>query len=390
MPTIKTLATTDSNAAKARPGSYLWEAPGGHVSVYITLDAVDRLLQDVMRGFGAVPKRGAEVGGILLGRSDKATPLTVEVEDYELVPIEYKRGPSYLLSDGDMKAFEESYGRRRHGFKGGLYPVGMFRSSTRDVVALAKEDLDLMERFFPEDDKVVLMIRPYATKVSTAGFYVREGGEFPEGPPLAEFPFRRRELGGGADAEPPSSGPSRIDRSILRGAPDADAGEPAALVTTAYARPAALPLPELPAPAVPPSLEADTELPALPKPRTWMWLPLSFIFLLLGVLLGYQAAVTLHPPSAPSDDPYNLGLVVTKDGDNLSVRWDRQASAVKASKHGVLVIQDGAFSKTVDLDPSQLQTGSVVYRHSTKAVKFRLEIQIHEHGVMSESFDWAQ
>ena len=51
-------------------------------------DERDRMQQDVMKGFGAVPKRGAEVGGILLGRTTPGDKLFVTIDDYVLVPIE--------------------------------------------------------------------------------------------------------------------------------------------------------------------------------------------------------------------------------------------------------------------------------------------------------------
>ncbi len=365
-----------TNVSKVRPGAYLWEPPEAPLAIYISLDVVDRLLQDVMRGFGAVPKRGAEVGGILLGKATEGDRLTIEIDEYEMIPIEYKRGPSYLLSDADLKAFEETYGRLRHGFKAGFHPIGMFRSHTRDAVGLSQDDLDLMAKFFPEADKVVLLIRPYATKVSTAGFYFRQGGEFAKGPPAGEFSFRRKELAGVDDAQPSpaSRGQGSVDRPIhiIRG--------------------------ELPAPREPqPQLEPDGigETPEINPQQdsksSWVWLPLSFIFLVLGVLLGYQAAVTLRPQqSATPGDPYTLGLSITKDGDNLNVRWDRQAQAIRSAKSGLLVIEDGPYSKTVGLDASQLRTGSVVYRHSSSGVKFRFELSIGGHATVSEKQEWKQ
>ena len=371
-----------TNASKIRSGAYLWETPGHPSAIYISLDVVDRLLQDVMRGFGAVPKRGAEVGGILLGKVIGGDRLTIEIDEYEMIPIEYKRGPSYLLSDADLKAFEETYGRLRHGFKNGFHPVGMFRSHTRDAVGLSQADLDLMAKFFQEADKVVLLIRPYATRVSTAGFYIREEGKFPEGPPAGEFPFRRKELAGEDDAEPPPSnrGQGSVDRPIHR---QDSLGSVVPIIRG-----------ELPAPRDPEPEPIDdtpgTDLRQTAK-SSWMWLPLSFIFLLLGVLLGFQAALTLRPQQTGiAGDPFKLGLSIAKDGDNLNVRWDRQAPAIRAARSGLLVIDDGPYSKTVELDANQLQTGSVVYRHSSGGVKFRLELSIREHATVSEKQEWKQ
>jgi len=92
------------------PGYYVWAVPGNPVAVHLRLDVVDRLGAEFLRGLGAVPKRGAEVGGVLLGSIEpglvKDTSI-VRIEDFEPVPCSYVRGPSYLLSEEDRKLFDE-------------------------------------------------------------------------------------------------------------------------------------------------------------------------------------------------------------------------------------------------------------------------------------------
>jgi len=126
-------------------GFYVWEVPGKWISIELSLDLVDRLQQDVIRGFGALPRRGAEVGGILLGAVSGGGRV-VRVEDYQEVPIEYRRGPSYLLSEVDTKAFEAELAQLRNNGASAGRPIGYFRSHTRDGVGLAEEDLDLVSR----------------------------------------------------------------------------------------------------------------------------------------------------------------------------------------------------------------------------------------------------
>lgn len=372
-------------AVPAKPGSYVWEVPGKPFAVYISLEVVDRLLQDVMRGFGAVPKRGAEIGGILTGRtSSEGGRLTVEVEGFEVVPIEYRRGPSYLMSDADMKAFDETFGRLRHAPTGSAQPIGMFRSHTRENAGLGEQDLELMAKYLPQPDNVFLLIRPYATRVSTAGFYVQENGKFREGFPEIEFPFRRKDLAGNDDAM------VMTPRVAPQAAP-------------AY-EPPRRPEPERPA-AAPQNTQAmvhvrndgpeaypDVDFRAQEK-SGWVWLPLSFIFLLLGVLLGFQAALTLRPQQAPmAGDPFNLGLSVTKEGENLNVRWERQSPAIRTARQGVLTIDDGPFSKAVPLTASELQTGSVVVyqHHSPGDVRFRLELSLKDRDSIVEKLEWKE
>jgi len=332
--------------------------PGKSVSIHLSLEVVDRLLQDSMRGFGAVPKRGAEVGGVLLGSVESTDGPRVRVEDYELVPIEYKRGPSYLLSDTDLETFAEVMERLRSRTE--LVPVGFFRSQTRDAAGLTTEDLELLARFLPAPEAIVLLIKPYATRVSTAGFYFQENGRYQDGPPLVEFPLRRRDLA----PDDPGAAPDREEPRVARPFPPtrrSDSGPSPPLVVPAEVQP--------------------------PRPR-WIWFPLSFIFLLLGVLLGFQAASTMRP-NAPGGDPYSLSLNAEKSGDNLHIKWDRQAPAIRTALKGVLSIEDGAFSKTVDLDPGQLQTGSVVYHHNSTHVRFRLEVYPKDRDSLAETHEWS-
>ncbi len=81
------------------PGYYVWEIPGKPVAIHLHLEVVDRLLVDVMRGFGAVRKRGAEIGGLLIGTIEPGDPTIVRIEDFESIECGYKRGPSYLFTE---------------------------------------------------------------------------------------------------------------------------------------------------------------------------------------------------------------------------------------------------------------------------------------------------
>lgn len=339
-----------------------------------------------MRGFGAVPKRGAEVGGILLGSATtRDGGLVIAIEDYEMAPIEYKRGPSYQLSPADLESFEAILDRARARSSPELRLVGFFRSHTREAPGLVDEDLEFLDRFFPDPDAVVLLIRPYATRVSTATFLVRENGHFRTGAPAGEFPFRRKDLAPGDDT-PPNTGPAQHEAGdLVRGS----SGPPAN----------GSPLVRYDEPGLGPAysgsgttdfLEAEDPLKNTGH-SGWVWVPLSFIFLLLGVLLGFQAALTLRPQTvAGSSDPFDLQLNVSKEGENLNVRWDRQSRAIRTATGGVLVIVDGLYNKTVELDPNQLQTGTVVYRHNSGQVRFRLEVYPSARDMLIETVDWKQ
>ncbi len=352
------------------PGYFVWQPPGKAYAVHLSLDVVDRLSADVMRGFGAVPKRGAEVGGVLLGSIEYGETCVVRVDDFEIVGCEYRRGPSYYLAETELEALAAAAGNER--------AVGYYRSHTRDgAVTLGTEDLDAMERLFPDGGQVALLVKPFATKVSQAGFFVREDGVFPGETPL-EFPFRRREMLG-EEAPARRSMYERKPRNRERREPEYREHEPAA--DYAYESPAE---------------PAYTEESLAPPPRApksaWVWLPLALIFLLLGAALGYQLTVTLVPGMRASQgaEGFKLGLAAVRSGNSLTVRWNREAPAVQAAQRGVLEITDGELSKSVPLDAAHLKEGSVVYQPSTPLVRFRLVVYVTPDVTVNETVDWEQ
>ena len=368
------------------PGYYVWAPAGKDVAVHLHLDVLDSLLAEVMRGFGAVPKRGAEVGGVLIGSIERGDQTIVHVEDFEPVECGYTRGPSFLLSDDEKADFADACKRWQPDANRAGYAVGYFRSHTRDGLSLAAEDLELLDRHFSGPAHIALLVKPLATKASPAGFFFREDGVFPEATPL-EFPFRRRDLTG--EAAPPHR--PMTDRK--RGERGSRALVPAQTSLRERER-------EL-------ERESDSGMefgeaaqgghayavttPARSRLKGWMWIPLSFVFLLLGVLLGFQAALTIGAKTASGNSSdFALALTVLKNDDDLTVRWNRESAAIRGAQRGLLEIQDGGFSKPVDLDAVHLQTGSIIYHNTSKAVQFRLTVYENSRLTVVETLEWKQ
>ena len=360
---------------------------GKAITIHLRFDVIDRLSLEIMRGFGAVPRRGAEVGGVLLGRSEAGDGTTVYIEEFEAVPCEYRHGPTYQLSDGDLEKFDAVLERWKPETNPQVYPVGYYRSTTRDGLGIGEEDVALFNARFPSASDVILQVKPYATRVSVGGFFFREGDSIHMESTYLEFPFRRKELGGGL-------GPRMATR---RGREEgyATPGDDPAASYDPESTPSAPPAPFAAAADVPdfqPLRQPEfTERPA-PAPakstgrKGNVWIPLSFIFLLLGVLLGFQAAITTRPQTAVGlANPYSLGLRLTRSGDQIHIRWDRTAPAIKTARRGVLSISDGPINKPVDLDAATLQNGSVIYHHVSPGLSFRLEVFPSENTSLSEA-----
>ncbi len=358
---------------------YVWKPAGKSYAVHVHLAVIDALGAEVMRGFGAVPKRGAEVGGILLGSVERNSGIIVRIEDFEPVECGYTRGPSYLLSTEEREKFEDTAESFRADGSQRNHTVGYFRSHTRDGLALASEDVELMDACFPGAESLVLLVKPFATKPSVAGFFFRENGSFPPASPL-EFPFRRRELTG---EQPPERRPLTDRRPRTE--------EPRSEESRAIA-PASFEESSTESAGAESGKIAYTEANKAPaRSGRWMLVPLSFVFLLVGLALGYMVDLSFGSRAgAGSAADLGLSLAVQKSDGGLSVQWNGNSAAVRNANRGVLEVHDGGYAKTVDLDPSQLRGGKLAFHNASDAVSFHLTVYLNPRLSVSETLDWRQ
>lgn len=383
--------------------AFLYSPSGKAVSISIEFDIIDRLNFDIMKGYGAVPKRGAEVGGILLGTAEQGDRLVIRIEDFVTVPCEHLRGPSYILSENDMAGFRQTIEQWAPAPDKRIRVVGYFRSNTRNEFKLGAEDRKLLDAHFPAP-AICLLVRPYATRIGEAAYCWTESGTLPDEPNGEVFPFRRKELGGAprpkrAPAQGPAS-PSELPYDTGFSAHDDSQAHHGGLAGSAMASAIIDSIaPTLGAggdrsAAAEASESAESAAEPLRKPEnarksqpSWVWIPLSFVFLLLGVVLGFQISMSFNKPAAPAKqaDPYNLGVSVARSGDSLHVKWNLNAPAVQKARRAVLVIFDGDSRKTVDLGLDDLARGGVLYRNHASTVRFRLEIFHSDTGSIVES-----
>jgi hypothetical protein len=360
---------------------------------------MERLDWEVRRGFRSIPKRGAEVGGLLLGTMEDGFPTVVRVENFEVIPCGYQYGPSFQLAEDDRVAFESAYERWQPEASPSTNTVGYFRSHTRDGLALDANDLAILNELFPDPSHVALLVRPHATEACTAGFFFREGGAFPQATPL-EFPFGQPDLLSD-DVAPPPPPPEEPDAMVIE-----MAAEPVEAIFPDRAVPVAIPVaaassvPPLPVvngqaqngPAQPSQAQPSQAQPSQAQPRSgWLWIPLSFISMLVGVVVGFQAALTLETQATASGgNDYSLSLSVAQVGDKLNLHWDRQTTAIRSASKGILEIEERGYTKSVDLDGPQLQNGTLIYRNSTNAVRFRLTVYPTARTSVTESLSWKR
>jgi hypothetical protein len=425
-----------SSPAPANPsGYYVWEPAGKLYAVHLHSELIDRLNYEVMRGFGALPKRGAEVGGVLLGSVEQGARRIVRVQDFQSIPCEHLLGPSYVLSDKDRLELDRVLERSAKAGAGEARVVGLYRSITRDVIQLTEQDLALLDARFPDEGAACLLIKPYNTRPNEAVLLCRENGAFPTEPQTRTFVFRRKEMGVGpapprvrseAAAPPPGDATAKTDAAPSKAAEEAEpprrveAEIPSAIEKDLGAlmsrgrRRQRSPLTlaasgeggegmRTESQSAPEALEenggagvhretADSQgarpgvVRAPVQRNRWVWVPLSFIFLILGVVLGFEIGLGFYRAQnlALTGDPYELELSVSRFGDSYHLKWNPEAVAVRAAQRGELVVEDGSTSTPMALPPASLARGGLIYRGSEHAVRFRLTLFLSGRSSFSE------
>jgi len=266
-----------------------WHAPESP-PIVIRRRAMEGIHQEVSEAFAAAPHRGAETGGILLGRREEDR---IVVEDFEPVPSEHRFGPSYRLSDADGDLLRETVEWFRGGAQPGLSVLGFYRSHTAPEFELGREDEDLMRAHFAAEEDLVLLVKPSLMGTSETDFFIRRCGRLAPRPTM--------------DAPP------------------------------------------APAPPPPMSWPAPRPRQSMPEPepegvakRRWPWYIAAALLGLAGGALGYlwwhpetgveRLAVTIPaPPTPPAARPIVEGTPAPPEADTAGIHefLDRWSGALK-------------------------------------------------------------
>ena len=355
--------------------SYIWAPPEIPLRILLDFELIDPILREVMRGFGAVPKRGAEVGGILLGSHHGAE---IHVRDFLPVPIEYRFGPSYLLSDNDARAFAAKLAQAKD--TAGLNPVGFVCSKTRGDLTLAPEHRELWARFFVEQppDPIALLIAPSATQPARAAFFVKAGGFEPDEKPLLEFPFRRKDLD--PEFTRPARGAQRDEIAEVAPAEPSAPSPPAPKSPIEW--PHEPPQPEPPQPKLPMFSEYGARPAPVRKPsRTLAWIAACLACLLIGLAGGYEGRVMLTP-TPPAVKP-GLGMAVSRTPVGFRITWNTDSPLFRGARRGLLTVSEPNSVQYVNLTAKELAAGGLFYLNAAGATEFRLEITLDDGDTLS-------
>ena len=356
-----------------------------------TIEASARVLDDIRLAitdaFFSLPRGGAEIGGILLGKFEDGR---LVISDYAALDCEHAYGPSFVLSPPDearLRDLQSSY----VAVPGGLRPVGWYHSHTRSEIFLSDADLAINNRFFPESWQVAMVMKPHTFQPARIGFFFREGdgsvhtsASYRE-EALEALPFRQVPAGA-PTALPLNDPPPRSFRPIPVAAPVQDS-----LPLEADPPSADIPLADVPLDDLTLDEPAALELP-VPKfaiesasdARRWMVVGIGVVACLGTLVAAFEVRdmwlprvlaairpvpIVTPPPPAPAP---TLGLTTIDREGQLQIGWDRSSPAVQGASDALLEITDGPLPLAIQLDAAHLETGSFTYARTTEKVDVKL------------------
>lgn len=401
------------------PEYFDWEPDGAPVSIHMNLGAMDGIAHDVTEGFGSLPRRSLEVGGLLLGRVTGGPRPGVWIERYQRISCEHRFGPQFILDSEDTAALEEAAGRILEN--GNTAVVGIYRSHARPGFQLEESDFDLIRRYFSDPSDLILLIRPDGAGELVGQFYAWD----PRGSTHAaggEFPFRGSMVtaaesdGGGltTNGEPDDTEitsrkgevpvmretPPVRDTPIVRPAPGAWEA-PAAREAPRRLIPDFDPAPVEPAPSLfglgghpsQPRWEPPDDVAEEPGigDRLKKWWPLAAALLLVGgiglfVVRPDALDVFKSSPAKTAAVARPIGLYVDTSNPAWRVLWNPNATALHGARSVQLFVREANDQNRIDLSPRDLASGSYQYQPVGNDVTFRLEVVDQAGQVSAESF----
>lgn len=298
-------------------------------------EASTALKRDIVHAFKSIPKRGAESGGLLCGDLK-----TGRVAGVVPVPIEYKFGPTYRLSERDKKQFHKAIAEHSH-------VIGWYRSDTRNGGAPTEEDRQLTRTFFADKTCAFLIGVPDAEQSVRARVFERSGGREKQVGEIALGRFSLlQEALEAADREDEGAGASAHEQA-----------EAAAAIAAAAAEKPKPVVVEFPAPPAP---QLHIEHPSWQLSPMWRvaWIAVMSLALLAagGFVLQYGwGAPAVHATSV------TLGMKVDRQGEALVIGWDRNSPLLADADGATCVIDQGSRHKEFDLSGTEMRSGGIVY-----------------------------
>jgi len=366
---------------------------------------VAAIWDQVNEGLRAVPRGGAEVGGLLLGRHSQSGIVLAE----EVVPIqiEYRFGPSFRLSDLDLNNIRSLMASVQKDPSKAV--VGFYRSRTRNDSRTQESDSELLavleqaHTSFTTNFHYYIAFTPLSKLSMTASVSVRRDDGWDD---WQHMTLRSNPMSASDPIEfevPPKDPPPAPAPALAPALEQPPVRPPVAPLPVAHPEPHPYPsYPEPYAPVPPVRVPAHQEHRPVARPD-WMaaataaaaelpdrkgriralWYIGGGILLVaigVGVYLRLNGVSQPHisfsetpvPVQAPTE--VHTGFSAAREGPLWRLTWDRAAVAALNPTGAVLSIRDNGKEQQVGLTPSDLTSGTIMYTPQSGDLLFSLNI----------------
>jgi hypothetical protein len=378
----------------------VWAQASRNFAIHIPPEVIGSLGTESLVAFKRVPRRGLEIGGILLGRTEfRGDTTTFWVEGFAPIESEHRFGPSYLLSDPDLAHLQKELARN------GTSSLGIYRSQTRsEKLGIQDADAGLFERCFGVSDNLFLMLAPLSR---LGAFYFPEAGnlkcvhQFTLVSSLSSRATQGRTSVPHVNLQPELPAETHsVHANIARHSAD----QAGALIVASQrsdltAPPGAVTIIDRSAGNMPSNNAVVLGSPgtygrsmtAIRQGAAKLWSDCSgrssgvklrswaLAAVTLAVLTVNLLSYSFRRSTAPEHRaPNYLYLTVEQTGPALRLLWDGNSSAVRGATRAVLHIQDGDQQSDRELSPSEFLAGQFTYQPRHSAVTFRLNVYAGE------------
>lgn len=341
---------------------------------------VEPVVRDLRRlaieGFLALPRRGIEVGGILLG---EANSKGMRIEAFEEIPCEHRYGPSYALSDNDRAQMVELLESRQANQP----PVaGFFRSFASREPVIEEADETFVRVHFPKGYLAFLMLQPTSAEDCVASLRLfRDGQLLPETEEAAtDF---------GTPWAPPEE-PPVPEALVASPSPVMDIPEAISEAKNQYELPPSFRSREKEfAPAWEGMPQAARQMePAwraeAPIQRSRAWIPAVILVAIACTAGGYALGLRGRAPRWT-----DLHLNARNNGGHLELSWDGSAPPAVEASRGLLALGEGTTHRDIELSAAEVRKGSFTLPTAGSEVALRLVLFAKGREVAGDSLRLA-
>lgn len=334
------------------PLSCWWKIPDRNITVQLDIKVLEHINEEIKKA-AVNGVSSNEIGGLLLGTT--AFDRTLQVIATECFPIScnHELGPSHRLSYADRLLLWKQIHRYKETYGESQCFVSYYRSNIADDFQLALSDF-VMARDFAPDLFFFLLIQP-SSPMNIGGLFFPD-----EGPGQSEnrilFPLDRDRLLAGETilGNIPKNMPSASQDTVFE---PINTQEP----------PSDMPVGEFHASAEHELLSLLRSSPALetatspPRRLPWMWISVGgcLVLALIGILYMLMRPGVGPAPRPEAEIAASLELEAKVEQNQLYVKWNKAFPGIRSAKKGILSIQNGSSTQTVNLNAQALLRGDI-------------------------------